>query len=59
MMLKPYPADAAKAIEHDLDGWVAHMKAIRDTVPDFWSELNTAERLGEWLAACGYRKITS
>lgn len=58
MTLKPYPADVAKTIEADLNGWVAHMKAIRDTVPDFWSELNTAERLGEWLAACGYRKST-
>ena len=56
MKLMPYPAEAAKAIEADLDAWATHMAAIRQPVPDFWSELNASERIGEWLAALGYRK---
>lgn len=49
----------AAQIENDLNEWVRHMQAIRDGVPDFWSEQNASERLGEWLAACGYRKAPS
>jgi hypothetical protein len=56
--LVPFPYEAAKSIETDLDAWASHMAAIRQPVPDFWAELNTSERLGEWLAALGYRKTT-
>ena len=48
--------DMAAKIEADLDKWMAHMRAIRHGTPDFWAELNTSERLGEWLSALGYRK---
>jgi rubrerythrin len=29
---------------------------LRDSLPDFWDENNTSERIGEWLAVLGYRK---
>lgn len=48
--------EAAAKIEADLDKCVAHMRAIRQDIPDFWKELNASERLGEWLSALGYRK---
>ncbi len=47
---------ATKQITEDLDAWNEHMLKIGENVPDFWDELNTSERLGEWLAACGYRR---
>lgn len=47
---------AAIEIENDLNVWTSYMQSIGDTVPDFWREYNASERLGEWLAACGYRK---
>lgn len=58
MNLGKYTKDDADAIAADLNQWANFMHQIRQPVPDFWSELNTAERLGEWLAAKGYRKAT-
>lgn len=43
-------------ISADLDLWRMQMRASGDGVPDFWDELDTSDRLGEWLAARGYRK---
>jgi hypothetical protein len=54
------PTDVAEEIKNDLESWRAHMgnvhSAFREDIPDFWDELNTSERLGDWLASCGYRK---
>ena len=49
--------ETASKIEADLNGWLLHMQTIGDRIPDFWDELNISERLGEWLSACGYRKL--
>lgn len=47
------PADQ---IEDALDAWVEHMFSLHDTVPDFWDECDASRQIGEWLAACGYRR---
>ncbi len=51
--------DVANEIASDIDAWIERMLMLRDGVPDFWDELNTSERLGEWLAVHGYRKKDS
>ena len=43
---------AAKTLKSDLDDWAS----LNQSVPDFWDEFNTSERIAEWLAVQGYRK---
>lgn len=52
----PTILETANQIKKDLDAWQSHMRAIGEHIPDFWDEQNASERIGEWLAACGYQK---
>lgn len=50
--------DATNELAADIDAWVETTIAAQhgDGCPDFWDELNTSERLAEWLTAHGWRK---
>lgn len=42
----------------DIDRWVEDsIENEGEGTPDFWDELNTSERLAEYLWKLGYRKV--
>lgn len=40
----------------DINAWHHRALTSGEGAPDFWDELNTSERLAEWLVAAGYSR---
>lgn len=47
-----------QALSNDIDAWAENEFEHGDppSVPDFWDECDTSERLAEWLIARGWMK---
>jgi hypothetical protein len=60
-MAKPLPSITELpevTLEHDLDVWVEREIETGETVPDFWDELSTSNRLACYLTSIGWEKRT-
>jgi len=53
------PAFGEDQLSVSIDEWHESELAAGNSVPDFWDENNTGDRLAEYLWSLGYRKIRS